>query len=71
MPFKVKPALQLKVYTDMVQAVILSPNRARNTWTRESLQELLHKLGHDFNDEEMARLNDELHARDIVEDVDV
>lgn len=69
MAFRIKPALQLKTMVDMIQDLILTPTRVRDTWTQESLQKYLSDVGFEFTDAEIDRINGELHTRGIVEDI--
>jgi len=68
MPFRVKRAVALKTEADRIQAILLTPSRIRVTWTQESLQAELLRIGLEYSNAEIAALNDELHTRGIVED---
>jgi hypothetical protein len=69
MVFRVTPANALAVATDIVQAEVLRIANLRRTWTAEQLIDYFQARGLDITPDQMARINDELHTRGIVEDV--
>lgn len=70
MSFRLKRALALKVCADQVQSLIARPLFRNTTWTQESLFHYLEGIGLDYTLQEVGIINDELHNRGIVEDVE-
>ena len=68
MPWKVSAAKWLQVETDRVEAIVLMPKFWHRAWKPESLQETLKEIGLDYSLPEVQLINDELHARGVVED---
>lgn len=69
MSFRLKAKVALKVCADQVEVLIANPAQRTTEWTAESLHKYLLGLGLDYTLEEVQRLNDEMHARGIVEDI--
>ena len=69
MPFKVTDAKWLETEGNRVEQIILMPKYWHRAWTRQSLQQaLLKEVGLEYSANQIALINDELHARGIVED---
>jgi len=69
MPWKVSAAKWLQVETDRVEAIVLMPKFWHRPWRPQSLQEALKEIGLDYSLPEVQLINDELHARGVVEDL--
>ena len=70
MPFKVSRAVWLKTEGDRIEALILMPKWWRRSWTDVSLHAALQELGLDYTLREVGALNDEMHKRGVVVDVE-
>ena len=68
MAWKVSAAKWLQVETDRVQTIVLMPKFWHRAWTPESLQEELLTIGLEYSMPYIRLINDELHARGVVED---
>ncbi len=69
MAFRVSGKQWLTTEGDRIQAIILAPRFWRVKWTDKSLRGALRDIGLEYTAEEITLLNDELHTRGIVEDV--
>lgn len=70
MPWKVAAAKWLQVETDRIEAIILMPRYWNRAWTPESLKDELKETQHlIYSLPEIELINDELHARGVVEDI--
>lgn len=69
MAFQVKRGIVKTVCTDQVEGIIKRPMLRNEIWTTESLHKYLDDLGLDYTLEEVGIINDELHTREVVEDL--
>lgn len=69
MSFRMKRALALKVCTDQVEKIVVMPRYRNTVWTTGSLHELLLGIGLDYTLQEVSLINEELHNRGVVEDI--
>jgi hypothetical protein len=69
-PWKVTAETWLRVETDRIQAIILMPKYWNRAWTAQSLKEALSEIGLDYSLPEVDLINDELHNRLVVVDLE-
>jgi len=69
MPWKVTAAKWLQVEADRVETVVLLPKHWNRAWTPNSLQAELLEIGLSYSMPQIVLLNDELHARGVVADL--
>jgi hypothetical protein len=69
MPWKVARAHWLAVEADRVQAIIEMPKFWHRAWTLESLHAALEEIHMFYSMQDVEAINDELHARGVVEDL--
>jgi len=67
--FRVKHALWLAAELERVKGILLMPKFWGVAWTHAKLRNKLAEIGLNYSAEQIAELNDALHAAGIVEDI--
>jgi hypothetical protein len=70
-PFRVTHKTWLTTEADRVGAMMVMPKWWGLKWDHKSLQKALSDIGLNYSIDEIAELNDELHNRGIVEDIEL
>lgn len=70
MSWKVTHDKWLQVEADRVEPIVLMPRFWHRSWTAQSFKAALEKIGLKYSMPEIVELNDELHERGVVEDVE-
>jgi len=67
--FKVKHEVWLAIETERIKDILIGIKYWGVKWTRSRLRRELDEIGLTYSAEEIAELNDALHAAGIVEDI--